>query len=82
MTDQPAGPILDGLGVTIDLADGDLVENAIVIAKVLGPDGGVTVSLSSSESMSWLDQLGLLVAGSDVVRQPRYEVRDTDEDDT
>ncbi len=81
MTDQPAGPILDGLGVTIDLAEGDLVESALVITKVVDADGGVTVSLSSNESMSWRDQRGLTTAASDGVRAPRYEVRGLDEDD-
>ncbi len=80
MADQPAGPILDGLGVTIDLADGDLVSDAVVIAKIVDTDGNVTVSLSSNETMSWLDQLALLVAGSDIVRRPRYDVRDCDDE--
>ncbi len=80
MADQPAGPILDGLGVTIDLADGDLVSDALIIAKIVDADGNVTVSLSSNETMSWLDQLALLVAGSDIVRRPRYDVRDTDDE--
>lgn len=80
MTDQPIGPILDGLGVSIDLADGDLVSDAVVVAKVVDGDGNVSVALSSSESASWLDQMALLVAGSDIVRATRYEVRDTDDE--
>lgn len=80
MTDQPAGPILDGLGVTIDLGIGDLVSDALVIAKVVSDDGEVTVALSSNESMSWLDQLGLVVAAGDVIRSPRFETRHTDDD--
>ncbi len=80
MADQPAGPILDGLCVTIDLADGDLVESALVITKVVDADGGVTVSLSSNESMSWLDQLGLITAANDVVRSTQYGHRDEDDE--
>ncbi len=79
MTDQPIGPVLDGLGVTIDLADGDLVSDAVVIAKVVSADGDVTVALSSSESMSWLDQFGLISAANAVVSRERFETRDTDD---
>lgn len=78
MADQPAGPILDGLGVTIDLSDGDLVSDAVVIAKVVDGEGNVTVSLSSSESMSWLDQYGLLSAAHQVVISSNFETRDDD----
>lgn len=78
MTDQPAAPILDGLGVTIDLSDGDLVSDAVVIAKVVDGDGNVTVSLSSSESMSWLDQFGLLSAAYRVTISSHFETRDDD----
>ncbi len=79
MTDQPAGPIIDGLGVTIDLSDGDLVSDAVVIAKVVTADGGVTVALSSSESMSWLDQFGLIAAANRVVVSTHFETRDDDD---
>ncbi len=78
MTDQPIGPVLDGLGVTIDLADGDLVEDAVVLAKVVDADGGVTLSISSSEAQSWLDQLGLVTAGYHLLRHAAYETRDGD----
>ncbi len=76
MTDQPAGPILDGLGLTIDLNEGDLVSDAVVIVKVITEDGSVTVSLSSSESMSWLDQFGLIAAANRVVVSTHFETRD------
>ncbi len=78
MTDQPIGPVLDGLGVTIDLADGDLVEDAVVLAKVVDASGGVTLSISSSEAQSWLDQIGLVTAARDLLRHSAYESRDDD----
>lgn len=81
MTDQPIGPILDGLGVTIDLADGDLVSDAVVVAKVVDADGNVSVALSSSESASWLDQFGLVAAAYRVTIASQFETRDTDPGD-
>jgi acyl-CoA hydrolase len=62
MTDQPIGPILDGLGVTIDLDDGELVESALVITKLVNADGQVLLGLHGSDSMSWLEKLGLIQA--------------------
>ena len=62
MTDQPIGPILDGLGVTIDLADGELVETAVVVTKIVAADGQVLLGLYGPDSMSWLEKLGLIEA--------------------
>ncbi|MCX5066919.1 hypothetical protein OOJ91_13790 [Micromonospora lupini] len=79
MSDQQAGPILDGLGITLDLADGDLVASALVIAKVVREDGQVTLLIEDSEGMTWLDQYGLITAASDLIRSPRFE-REGDDD--
>ncbi|MET0416042.1 MAG: hypothetical protein ABW022_08480 [Actinoplanes sp.] len=73
MPEQPIGPILDGLGVTIDLPDGALVEAAVVTAKVVHADGSVAVALSDSEGMSWLDQLGLVSASAQIVNERPFE---------
>ena len=79
MSEQQSGPILDGLGVTLDLSDGDLIASAMVIAKVVTKDGEVTLLLADSEGMSWLDQLGLVTAATDLIRSP-YASRAEDED--
>ncbi|MGX6605645.1 hypothetical protein ACWKSP_26455 [Micromonosporaceae bacterium Da 78-11] len=67
MPEQPIGPILDGLGVTIDLPDSALVESAVVLAKVVHADGSVAVALSDSAGMSWLEQLALIAAAKQIV---------------
>lgn len=73
MADQPIGPILDGLGVTIDLDDGDLIESALVLAKHVDADGLVSLSLASSDGMSWLEQLGLLAAAQQIVNSQHWD---------
>lgn len=78
MSDQQAGPILDGLGITLDLNDGDLIASALVIAKVVDADGEVGLHIADSEGMSWLDQYGLLAAASDLVRTQQFERKDDD----
>ena len=76
MPDQPIGPILDGLGATINLADGDLVEHAVVLVKVHRADGSVSVALSDSAGMSWLEQLGLVAAAQRIVNNWQIEQPD------
>jgi len=78
MSDQPIGPILDGLGATLDLDDGDLVESVVVIAKIVGPDGQASLSIADSEGMSWIDRIGMLAAAQQVVQQVPFEYRDED----
>lgn len=76
MTGTPTGPILDGLGVTFELSEGDLIADALVIAKVVDSNGDVSVMLGSSEHCSWLDQLGLLTAASGIIGSGGFEQRD------
>jgi hypothetical protein len=73
MAEQQIGPILDGLGTTIDLADGDLVEHAVVLAKVHSVDGAVSVALSDSDGMSWLEQLALIAAATQIVNERPFQ---------
>jgi hypothetical protein len=69
MSDQPVGPILDGLGNTLELEDGDFVVSALIIAKVVDKNGEVSLTLSTSEGLSWIDQHGLLASAQLVANQ-------------
>lgn len=68
MSEQPAGPVLDGLGVTLELEAGDLVASALVLAKVVTANGQTQLLIADSEGMSWLDQLGLVAAADAIIR--------------
>ncbi|MGS2645848.1 hypothetical protein [Streptosporangium sp. G12] len=69
MTASPTlGSILDGLDIPLELNDGDLVSDALVIVKVLRPDGSVSLAITSSHSTSWLDRLGLITAANEIIR--------------
>ena len=62
------GQIVDAEGVAFDLDDGDLVAGVVVLAKIVNAvDGSVTLGLGSSESNSWLEDLGLITAALQVV---------------
>jgi len=56
----PIGQLLDSLGVQGVLREGDLPSEAIVILKVVGPEGKVRVQAAWSEGMDFITRRGLL----------------------
>lgn len=71
MSDRPVGDILDGLGVTLDLDDGDLVVSAVVIAKIIGESQREpAVAIGVDESCTWLDQFALVKRADQIVSAP------------
>lgn len=79
MSEQPVGPILDGLGTTIYLEEGDLVASAFVIAKVIEPNGDVSLAIAASEGLSWIEQNGLLASAQQIVNQASIGRKGEDE---
>jgi len=79
MSDQPIGPILDGLGTQIDLADGDLIASALVIAKVIDTNGEVSLYIATSEGLSWIDQNGLVTSAQQILNRAEIEKKGGDE---
>jgi hypothetical protein len=79
MTDQNIGPILDGLGASIELDEGDLISSALVIAKVVDSAGEVSLSLSTSDGLSWIDQNGLVASAQQILNQRLIGLREDDE---
>jgi hypothetical protein len=75
MADRKAGELLDALDVTLDLEDGDMVTDAVVLAKCVTADGQVNLLIGKSDATSWLEQLGLVYAAADIIRQGGYEQR-------
>ncbi|MGW9245738.1 hypothetical protein [Streptomyces badius] len=78
MADQQIGQLLDTLGVTADLDDGDLVTDALVILKILQPDGSIALSIAATDTRDWINQTGLLRAAIDI-SESRIR-RDEDDD--
>lgn len=66
MADQQIGQLLDTLGVTADLDDGDLVTDALAILKVLQPDGSIALSIGATDTRDWINQAGLLRSAIDI----------------
>lgn len=62
MADQQIGQLLDTLGVTADLDQGDLVTDAHIVLKVVKADGETTLIKATSEALDWVTSIGMLTA--------------------
>ncbi|MEV7654662.1 hypothetical protein AB0O39_10870 [Streptomyces anulatus] len=62
MADQQIGQLLDTLGVTADLDDGDLVTDAHIVLKVVKADGETSLIKATSEALDWVTSIGMLTA--------------------
>ena len=58
--DRPVGKVLDGLGVTATMGEGDLVEGAVVLLKVIDGHGQVRMTSCWSDGMAWVERVGML----------------------
>lgn len=62
---QPLGTILDTLDVNATVDPDDLVEAAVVILKVIEPDGDVRLTVGWTKGMSWIERRGMVEAARD-----------------
>jgi hypothetical protein len=79
MSDQKIGQLLDSLGVTVDLDEGDMPTDAHVILKIVKGDGAVSLVKAASESLDWITTLGMLTAALEIENGGYVNSRD-DED--
>lgn len=63
---RPAGPILDELGVTLELEPNDRVTEVLILAKLTDLDTGDVGLVFASNDLDWIAQAGLLAAASQV----------------
>jgi hypothetical protein len=69
LRNQPAGPVVDALGVTLDIDDDQQVTEVLVLAKVatFSDGGGTGLVLGSSAGLDWVAQRGLVSAAQYVL---------------
>lgn len=77
--EQKIGELLDSLGVTMVLAEGDMVTDALVLMKVVGEDGTVSIGVARSEALDWITRLGILDGYSRLEGHRFDTVTDSDE---
>ncbi|MBR8638605.1 hypothetical protein KEF29_03145 [Streptomyces tuirus] len=78
MADQKIGQILDSLGVTIDLDEGDMPVDAHVLLKIVKADGTVSLVKGVSESLDWITTIGMLTAALEIENGGYVDSRDDD----
>jgi hypothetical protein len=69
--------LLTGRGVTIELDQGDMITDVVVLARISRTDGSTTLGLAISEGTSWLDQYGLVKAAGNVLDSAGWDSDDT-----
>lgn len=68
------GADLDGLGVQLEMDDTTRITSALVVMKLVDlTTGQVSLGLAASDSLDWVDQLGLLQAADLVMRNQADE---------
>lgn len=76
MSGQRLGEIIDGLGCESDVKDGDLVDSAVIILKIVEPDGQVHLSTCWSENISWLERVGMIRAAEQREHRDTFDLED------
>lgn len=71
--------VLDQLGLTLDIDEGDMISDAILVMKIHRPDGEVYVATRATEGTDWVTARGLVAAAEDV-ESGGYARTDTDAD--
>jgi len=56
---QPLGRLVDSLGVEHRPHEGELVLGAVVLLKVMEPDGEVSMRSAWSPGLSWMERVGM-----------------------
>ena len=79
MADQKIGQLLDSLGVTLDLDEGDMPVDAHVLVKVVKADGNVSLVKGASESLDWITALGMLTAALNIENGGYINARDEEQ---
>lgn len=67
--DKPLGAILDNLGVSGTLRDGQQVMEALVICKVIDFEGDdeVSILMASNKGLDWIARRGLISAAQQIL---------------
>lgn len=78
LDERDIAELLVGRGATIDLADGDIVTDMIVLCRVSRVDGTTSLGIAFTEGTSWLDQFGLVKAADNILSQGDWRTDDGD----
>lgn len=71
--------MLDAIGLTADIDEGDMPVDAIVVLKVIKADGSVSLVKGRSEAVDWITALGMVTAAQ-AVENSGYALADEDDE--
>lgn len=54
--------------IDVDLDDGDIITDAVIVSAVSNVDSGLRLSIQILPGTSWITAIGLLVAAADIQR--------------
>lgn len=77
MAERDLAEILSGRNATLEMEDGDMVTDAVVLCRISGANGETRIGMSITEGTSWLDQFGMVKAAGNILDFAAW----TDEDD-
>lgn len=65
---RPAGPLLDALGVTLNLDDHDQLTDVLIVARTTDFESGETgLVIGQSPGLDWVTQYGLVAAARHIL---------------
>jgi len=79
VAEQQIGQMLDAIGLTADIDEGDMAMDAIVILKVIKADGSVHLVKGRSDAVDWVTALGMVTAAQ-AVENSGYSLADEDDE--
>jgi hypothetical protein len=57
---ETLGQVIDELGITVTLEDGDLISDVVVLSEVLKADGTKSLVISEANFANWLKTEGMI----------------------
>ena len=78
MAENQIGQLLDSLGVTAELDEGDMPVDAHVLLRVVKADGTTSLVKAVSESLDWITLLGMLTAALKIENDGYVDAREDD----
>jgi hypothetical protein len=75
MSDERAeiGQILDAQGLRSSIRDGELIDGAVVILRIVEADGTRRVGVSWTDGLDWIVRRGLIETALDCERATNFE---------
>jgi hypothetical protein len=68
--------VLDQLGLTLDIEDGEMISDAVLVMKVHRTNGEVYVATRCTEGTDWVTARGLVAVAEDIDSSGYHDAKD------